>query len=246
MWSGLGYFSKYIREGYSCYFDEECFVKGKIQKNSIKNINVNRRIDSYSKILIKNLDYIIQSGNFLDVIISVLKRDDTKCADRERIEDNLNVLCNNQHLCLFEQMFEMEQQQWKSNRFYDLLVRWVKIKQKGVDIVAYFIHNNIRHIAIYGMKELGHLLFDELRNTEVNVDYVIDRNPKIHTDSWLISPESELPEVDMIVVMAVFYYDEIKGYLQDKTSAKIISLFDILIDLEIREESEKQCLNLPR
>lgn len=225
-------FSKYIRKGHSYYFDKKCLVKGKIQKNSIKNIDVNRRWNSYSRMLLKNMDYITQTGSFLNVLLSMLKRDDIKYADPEQIEANLTLLCNNQHLYLLEQMQKMELQQRKSNRFYGLLVKWVKIKQKNINISSYFISEKVKHIAIYGMKELGQLLYDELINTEIHIDYVIDKNPKIQTDSRLISPENELPEVDMIVVTAIFYYEEIRGFLQNRISARIISLLDILIDLE--------------
>ncbi len=115
----------------------------------------------------------------------------------------------------------------KISSYYGLLVVWLEMRQKGKTIVPYMIEKNYKRIAIYGMKELGHRLVDELYGSEIVVKYVIDKSPVLGEFN-VIKPEEEFDEVDAIVVTADYYYDEIKDELSKKCSYPIISLRGLL------------------
>lgn len=113
-----------------------------------------------------------------------------------------------------------------------LMNQWLRTKQEGKSILDYFAKNEIKTIAIYGMSYVGERLYEELLGTEIKMEYAIDKNADgIYSDITLLTPESELPDVDAIIVTPVFYFDEIEEMLSEKTMAKILSLEDILYEL---------------
>ncbi len=124
----------------------------------------------------------------------------------------------------------------KMGEFYRLLLKWLEIEQKGRSIRSYFTENGYKTIAIYGMKELGERLLDELKDSEVEVKYIIDKKADMmYADVDIVTPEEPLDEVDAIVVTAIHYMDEIEEMLERKVDYPILSLTEI-VD-EVLEES---------
>lgn len=128
---------------------------------------------------------------------------------------------------------EMEHQQEFSKKivsYYALLNQWLKIKQQGKSLTEYFHKNDIQSIAIYGYKELGERLYDELKGSDIEIKYIIDKNiDYIRAEIDVYSPDESLPQVDAIVVTATYYYDEIEDELNDMGDFLIISLEDVVI-----------------
>ncbi|MDE7016453.1 MAG: hypothetical protein K2P65_02605 [Lachnospiraceae bacterium] len=117
----------------------------------------------------------------------------------------------------------------KMGEFYKLLLKWLEIEQKGHSIRSFFVENGYKTIAIYGMKELGERLFDELKGSEVEVKYIIDkRADTMYADVDIITPEEPFEEVDAIVVTAIHYMDEIEEMLEEKVDYPIFSLKEIV------------------
>ena len=82
------------------------------------------------------------------------------------------------------------------------------------------------------MGELGSRLYEELRGTSVEVKYAIDKDAmSVYSDIDVLELEDDLPNVDAIVVTAVFAYDSISENLEDKISCPILSLGDIVCDI---------------
>lgn len=120
----------------------------------------------------------------------------------------------------------------KMIEFYNILNEWLMLKQEGKSLEEYFERNQYKTIAIYGMKELGERLYEELKKSGVKVAYAIDKNADvIYTDLDVITPDENLPEVDVIVVTAVHYFDEIERMLAGKVNYPIISLEDLIYEV---------------
>ena len=114
-------------------------------------------------------------------------------------------------------------------RLYD---QWVASKQEGKSIVDYFINNDIKTIAIYGMSFMGNRLYEELKNTNIEVKYAIDKKAdNICADIDVISPKEDFPHVDAIVVTAFYFFDAIEEELCNKTDIPLISLEDIFYEI---------------
>ena len=116
--------------------------------------------------------------------------------------------------------------------FYNLLVEWLNLKQQGVNLKEYFENNGYKTVAVYGMKELGERLVDELNSTGIEVRYVVDRNKdSVVTYLPKYTPDEELPEVDVMVVTAVYYYGEIAKEMEEKVTFHVVSLEDVVYGL---------------
>lgn len=122
-----------------------------------------------------------------------------------------------------------------SDKHYDLFMllnQWLITKQQGKEIITYFHENHYKKIAIYGMSFVGERLYDELQASDVEVCYAIDkRADNLYVDLDTYSLEDDLPEVDVIVVTAVSFFDSISDELAEKTDVPVVSLEDILYEL---------------
>lgn len=115
---------------------------------------------------------------------------------------------------------------------FQMMNRWVKVKQEGKNLSEYFEREGYKAIAVYGMSFVGETLLDELRDTGIQVVYGIDQNADaLYADINIVSPEDEFGEVDAIVVTAITFFDEIEEKLADKVTCPIISLEDILYEM---------------
>ena len=120
----------------------------------------------------------------------------------------------------------------KANKYiecYDILIHWLGLMQEQKKLTEYFKRNEYRTVAIYGMKEIGMLLLSELRREGIEVSYAVDRNAdEISADITILKPSYAMPEVDVIIVTALHYFDKIYLEIRELTNAEIVSAEDIL------------------
>lgn len=126
-----------------------------------------------------------------------------------------------------------EEMKNKMLKYYITLNNWIGKKQKNINLSSYFEKMGYKSVAIYGMKEVGERLYAELKYTKTEVKYAIDQNAEsIYADIDVYSPDDDLPEVDVIVVTATYYYNSILNNIKDKISCPIISLDDVIAGAE--------------
>lgn len=127
---------------------------------------------------------------------------------------------------------EMNEDGAKVHELYMAFDQWLQIRQEGKTLVEYFTKNGYKTVAVYGMKELGERLIDELKGSGVTVSYAIDKKADfIYADVDVVTPDEELADVDVIVVTAITYFDEIEEMLCEKVDCPIVSLEDILYEM---------------
>ncbi len=130
-----------------------------------------------------------------------------------------------------EQQFKgLSNQCNKITRYYHIFNHWLKLKQQDISCKDYFIENEYHRIAIYGFKELGERLYDELKDSEIEICYIIDKNKdSIWAEIDVFGMDEELPDVDAIVVTPTFFFEEIERELAEKTKCAIVSLEDVIL-----------------
>ncbi len=115
--------------------------------------------------------------------------------------------------------------------FY-MMNRWVRLRQDGKNLSSYFEEQGYRKIAVYGIGYVGETFLAELKNSEIDIAYGIDRRESItYSDLKIISPDMIMEDVDMIVVTAIDYFEEIEEKLKEKMKCPIISLEDIIFNV---------------
>lgn len=119
----------------------------------------------------------------------------------------------------------------KFKSYYSMLNQWLALKQQGKTLEKYFIDNNYKTIAIYGMGEMGKRLYDELKDTSIKVKYAIDKEASsIYSELEVVDKDERFEEVDAIVITATFAYSEIERELREKINFSIISLDDVVYE----------------
>ncbi len=121
----------------------------------------------------------------------------------------------------------------KFRSYYNVLNQWMMLKNNGVPLKQYFEDNGYQSLAIYGMGEIGNRLYEELKDTDIKVEYAIDQSAgSAFAALTVYGLEDELQPVDVIVVTAVFAFDEIEDELCGKTDIPVISLEEIVFGLK--------------
>lgn len=144
------------------------------------------------------------------IVIGAVSAGNVTAKERKRIQK-----MSDKHLALFMMMD-----------------RWVEIKQEGKNLAEYFLKEGYKTIAIYGMHYAGERLYTELKNSEIEVKYGIDKSAEtLYSELELYHPDSDLEKVDAVVVTPIFFFNEIKKEYEDKFGCPMISLEDILYEL---------------
>jgi glycosyltransferase involved in cell wall biosynthesis len=116
----------------------------------------------------------------------------------------------------------------KSEAAFQILIKWLKMKQKGHHLSEYFINNNIKNVTIYGMSNIGCCLYDELENSDIEIRYIIDKNPNgMENIIDMASLDNELI-TDVIVVTVAMGAEQIIDEIRSKGYQKVIGINEIL------------------
>ena len=114
----------------------------------------------------------------------------------------------------------------------NVLNQWLLLKNEGKSLADYFVNNSYKNIAVYGMGELGNRLIEELKSSDINVRYGIDKNVQsVYSEIEVIDLESKIENVDVIVVTAVFAFEEIENELSKRTDIPIVSLEEVIYEI---------------
>lgn len=119
--------------------------------------------------------------------------------------------------------------------YYNILVKWFDDEFEGKGVEYKLRKKNISNIVIYGMGELGKILYRTLENSSyINIEYTLDKNindEKI--DRYRTLRENEIDynrKVDAIIITPIYASEEIKKYINNLQyeSTKIILIDEII------------------
>lgn len=120
-------------------------------------------------------------------------------------------------------------------KYYELLLKWFNNKKVKKNIDDYFNNNKYEKVAIYGFGTLGKLFYDEVKKSNIQVCYFIDKNAdKFSSNEYdiaVIEPKKNMEQekVDCIVVSPIAHYRDIYNMLKNEFKEEnIVSLEDIV------------------
>ncbi len=120
-----------------------------------------------------------------------------------------------------------------NNKYLDYLnieSFWIQNLQCSRRIVEFFRKNDYHTIAIYGMNDLGQMLYKELEGSEIEVKYGIDKRGNTKSIPIYYTPDQELESVDIVVIAALHYYNEIEPLIRDKMKCDVIGLDEVVFE----------------
>lgn len=146
-----------------------------------------------------------------------------------------------QIVVLYRNLFrvkEAEEKQWiraESNvATKKMFIYWVKQEIQIHQIVNYFYVHNMKKIAIYGMTDVGIMLYHKLKNTDIEVVCCVDRSKKfINLPVRIVKPNEFSETVDAIVVTSIYYFSEIYDNMRQQIEDKvpILGLDEVLYEI---------------
>lgn len=118
----------------------------------------------------------------------------------------------------------------------NMLVRWLELGAHNKKVADYLQKRGMHRVAIYGMAEIGELLWEELERSGIEVVCGIDR-AQIPYGRKGTTAEDFQEDVDAIIVSAVYYFSEIYDALNQKLHGKvpILGLDEIIYELSLTE-----------
>lgn len=122
----------------------------------------------------------------------------------------------------------------KYERLFQLMNYWMFLQRKGLSVGKYLRDRGYKHTAIYGMSHMGLNLLEELKKWDVAVDYAVDKKKDaLYTGIKVCLPDDVLEEVDAIIVTAIDCFTEIEACLRKKLNCVILSLEDLLYEMDM-------------
>lgn len=130
---------------------------------------------------------------------------------------------------------QVEQKAGKVDKFkgyYNMLNQWLTLKQEGKSLVEYFKQNDYKTVAIYGMGEMGNRLYDELKGSDIEVKYAVDKEAaSTYSELYVKEMDDDFEAVDVMVVTATFAFDDIENEISEKVDFPIVSLEDVVYEI---------------
>lgn len=115
--------------------------------------------------------------------------------------------------------------------YYILLDYWMQAMEREKLIEEFFLFRGYKKIAIYGIAALGKHLIAQLKDSEIEVIYTIDRMVVDITGKLLSESVNEIPAVDAVIVTPVYDYSIIKDDLRKYVNCDILSLEEVVLSL---------------
>lgn len=121
----------------------------------------------------------------------------------------------------------------------NILLCWLKQKILSKDISEYFKLNGYLSIAIYGFGELGRLLFMELKESGVNIAYIIDRDANKLKNEFLdinfVLPEDDYSKVDAIIITPILDFFRVKEKCKEKCEYSLLAIEEVVFGNGLHE-----------
>lgn len=157
---------------------------------------------------------LIVSKNYFEEICSILYQKGFKKEHIYRIDDFLKA--------------DFEQINFISNEY--LNKQWNILDRAGGSVGSFLESENYKEIAVYGTDALSERLINDLKQSNLNLQYVIgNKSNKYFSEIPILETENDLPETDIIVVSATDEnYMNVERKICEKNPIKVISIRELI------------------
>lgn len=114
--------------------------------------------------------------------------------------------------------------------------KWLENRNQGKTFVEYFEEYGYKSIGIYGAGDLGRLLYDEIKNSDIEIKYFVDRNGEglksiDGIPVVLLKDVVNQEKVDVLIVTPVGNYEAIcKDIVRNIPELSTMSLKDAVFE----------------
>lgn len=113
-----------------------------------------------------------------------------------------------------------------------LLEKWMRLRERGINYSDYLHRSGIRTAAIYGCGMFGQSLYHELKY-DIEIKYFIDKNAeKIKKAVPVYMLQDDLPEIDGVIITLVDGIEQVVNEIRCKGRQKIFILKHWIMETE--------------
>lgn len=132
----------------------------------------------------------------------------------------------------YKELLPLQEESYKLDLYMNFYENWMNITDFGVRFEKWLGKKGINSISIYGIGRMGRNLINIANKQGIKIDYLIDNNCVDDFDGIKVySSASKLPETEIIIVTAFYFYKEISNALRSD-NISVISLEKIIGDME--------------
>ncbi|MCR5249103.1 MAG: hypothetical protein K6E50_00700 [Lachnospiraceae bacterium] len=100
------------------------------------------------------------------------------------------------------------------------LKRWLEAKNRDRSFADYLKECGYLRVGIFDAGEIGRILYDEIKNSGVEVCWFVDKNAEgiAELDGKpvrLMRRVFELPSVDIVIISPIYDYEAVTGFLAE-------------------------------
>lgn len=131
----------------------------------------------------------------------------------------------------FQYIYQLEKHKDKFMLYFNICDHWMELREKKKNVGSALQKKGIHSVAIQGMGRLGLHLLQELKESGINVKYVIDRKKEIMGLTLPVyTLDNELPQIDAVIVTAPSEYDEIAEQIKSRLDVQVVSIETLISD----------------
>lgn len=120
----------------------------------------------------------------------------------------------------------------KLNVNYQVLLNWLDFVLSGKNISSYMQMHKFQNLAVYGAGPVGKAFIDYVLREQCEVAFILDKKVSGEYNGIEIRKNIEPQNhVDVIVVTAEYYFEEIEDELKTKTRSHITSISQIIYEV---------------
>lgn len=128
----------------------------------------------------------------------------------------------------------MEQNQKKDENIernkskYEFMLEWVTIQKYCYSLADFLGKYGYNRVAIYGMGEIAYLIYDALKDSDVEVVYFIDNNAdNLYHSLPIFKLKDELPYTDLVLIAIFGNVEWVSRELKNKVE-NVLSIIDVV------------------
>lgn len=226
------FFRGLCQDGVQPIFVDDVLVFNYLQDNSITLFDEKTRLEMYLIMLKSSEEQLRKRGLLKDKISNVYQSLLTEYSVHEALKKLSAILCYDDLIDFVADIINEEREMIQRKREELRFSRnWISSNLQSGDLKSYFASKQVKNVCIYGYSLYGKQLERIIKDCDVELSQVIDRNmDKLEHGSgpeYRSTYEKGLGE-DLIIVASSRYFDEIKDELAAVCDTKIISIEELL------------------
>lgn len=127
---------------------------------------------------------------------------------------------------------EMQRKNFSVRKHLAIYKPWLEKMQRGENIADFIVNKEYKSVAVYGLGKPGVSLIQELRNSGVNIAYIIDQRAEeiFYKDIEVYAFSDGLPKVDAVIITTVNDQRELKEKIMSYMKCDVYMLEELVME----------------